>query len=448
MNILFAVRSWSHWSSISSIVDILDSYGHKVTLLFDREWNRYFTDETVVKYLNNSQNVTRSYMVTGEDKHRERSFLFRELRSYSSYAKRRDQSSYYLKRWIGYQPWWIRYFLNFKPVRFLFSHSGKLWEFIEKKRKPDPKVIDDLRFRNPDVVFAVPATHRFSWELEYIKAAKFLGIRTVSMSISWDNLTTKGVFHIVPDLVLAWHDKQLRELMTIHGIPKERIEIVGACAFDKWLRPQVLEDRKSFCDRVGLDPKKPFFLYLGSSANIARDETWLAQSIRDGLKDVGILVRPHPANPKYYGQLHGDNIVVYPRDGELSDSIEAQQDFYNAIKHSMFVVGINTSGMIDAIIHGKTCLTVVTDRYRKTQKDAIHFQQLCDAGVLTISNSPEEAIREIDHLLDGRDDQWQNRRDFVRNYIRPKGLDYAAGWFAARAIARKEVHEKMRSVLH
>ena len=123
--------------------------------------------------------------------------------------------------------------------------------------------------------------------------------------LSWDNLTTKGLFHVQPDLVLAWHHGHREEAQAIHDVPADRIVITGSPFFDKWFginRP--ISAREATCRRIGLDPDKPYLLYLGSSANIARDESWLViallQAIRQAedpqLRRLQIVFKPHPAN--------------------------------------------------------------------------------------------------------------------------------------------------------
>src|SRR5688572_13049811 len=146
---------------------------------------------------------------------------------------------------------------------------------------------------------------RESEEIEYIKAARAVGIPSVVGVLSWDNLTTKGLFHVLPDLVLVWNRTQQEEAVRIHGIPAERAVITGSPFFDKWFDAErLLMDRDAFCRRVGLESRRPFLLYLGSTSNIAADETWLvselARRMREHpdpeVRDTAILARPHPQN--------------------------------------------------------------------------------------------------------------------------------------------------------
>jgi hypothetical protein len=430
MRILFTIRDFGHFSYVQSVVEALSK--HRVVLLFDKEWCRYVTDEYIKQC-----GFRTDWMITQSPEQRIKESFWRELRSYASYIKR-NQSVYYLKRWESYLPKWVRYFRPILPYLPLPSEDRKpLFEWATK----------DLIARQPDVVVATPVNHRFSGELEYVKAAKELGIPTVGVNQSWDNLTTKGLFHVAPDLMLVWNETQKKEAIEIHDISKESIEIIGAPFFDKWFQHRNCENRKKFCKKVGLDHKRPFVLYLGSSSNIAENETWLIEKLYDKL-DIGMLVRPHPANTRNYIKLAGkafipltkgalrikDDFVVYPIGGELPEDETAQQDFYNALKHCVCVIGINTSGMIDAVINGKPVVSVMSDEYRLTQSEATHFKQMADADILETANTTQEAVEIIKSLARGEDNRWESRRQFVRKFIRPRGLDRMAGELAAERI--------------
>lgn len=445
LNVLFVVKSLSHFSYISSIVNSLDRSGHQIHILFDPVWSKKASDYVVRQFIARSKNVAMDWSLQRTDKWRRWIFFARELRSYINYIKRSDQSPYYLKRWNRYLPQGIRQILYFRPVRLLLSRLP-VYQWLtafETHISPDREIAADLLRKKPDVIVVTPMNQRFSEEVEYVKAAKHLNIPTVVSVLSWDNLTTKGIFHIIPDLTLVWNEVQYNEAKNIHNVPDEKLLITGSPFFDKWFDvSNLLEDRQAFCRRMGLDPKQPFLVYLGSSVNIARDETWLVQLIYDGLKthikesiqNVAMIVRPHPANTKRYYKLVGDHLVVSPKAGALPESEDSQRDFYNTVSHCAFTIGINTSGMLDAIILGKPCLTVMTDQYQYTQEKAVHFRQLLRADVLDVSHSVEKAIDSVAQLLEGEDVHKKQREQFLKKFVRPHGLQIAAGDVAAKAI--------------
>lgn len=445
LNVLFVVKSLAHFSYISSIVSSLDRSDHKIHIIFDPVWSKKASDCFVQQFIARSKSVTMGWALQRTDNWRRWIFFARELRSYISYIKRTDQSSYYLKRWNSYLPPGIRHISYLRPVQFLLARLP-VYQWLtafEGHIPPDQEIAADLLRLKPDVVVITPMNQRFSEEVEYVKAAKHLKIPTVVSVLSWDNLTTKGIFHVIPDLTLVWNEVQYNEARNIHNVPDDKLLITGSPFFDKWFGAgDLLEDRKSFCRRMGLDPELPFFLYLGSSVKIARDETWLAQRIYDSLKNhtntsiqnAAMIARPHPANTKRYKKLVGDHLVVSPKEGALPESEDSQRDFYNAVAHCAFTVGINTSGMLDAIILGKPCLTVMTDQYQSTQEKAVHFRQLLHADVLDVTYSVEQAIDSMIRLFEGEDLHKEQRQQFLKKFVRPYGPHIAAGDMAAKAI--------------
>ena len=178
--------------------------------------------------------------------------------------------------------------------------------------------------------------------------------------------------------------------------------------------------------------------------NIAEDETWLIREISTKIKshpdpaisELSILVRPHPANTKHYAHLDDDDLIVWPKEGELPQKFESQRDFYNSVVHSALTAGINTSGMIDAIIIGKPCLTVMAPQYRRTQEQAAHFKILLEADILEVAQNTDEAVDRIDHILQGVDSRALRRKLFRRDFARPLGENRPAGLVAAEVIEK------------
>jgi hypothetical protein len=445
MKVLFIIRSFLHFAYVSTIIDALVQNANEVTLLFDPIWSRHKSDRVVQEYKKNFKNVEIGWILPRSDFWRKLIFFPRELLSYISYLERSDQSSYYLTRWRRYLPFPIKNIAHTKMVRQILirnSIKASLTRF-EKKVPPDRNICKDLLNRRPDVLVATPINLRASEEVEYIKAANALNIPTVVPVLSWDNLTTKGIFHIIPDLTLVWNEMQRLEANSIHSVPYNQIVVTGSPFFDKWFHNDgILEDRVQFCQRIGIDPHRQYLLYLGSTNRIAPDEDLLIKDVCNRIKrhseprirELGLLVRPHPTNTTNYTKLNDEGLVVWPKHWALPETKESQRDFYNTIYHCMLTIGINTSGMIDAIINDKPCITILTERYRATQEQATHFQHLLKANVLEVARSVEEAVEKTIRILNGDDALRQQRQDFVKNFVRPRGLNRQAGEVAARAI--------------
>ncbi|MBI5578637.1 MAG: hypothetical protein HY895_05735 [Deltaproteobacteria bacterium] len=446
LRVLFAGRSVYHFSYFESIVRALIDRGHAVTVLFDEGWSKNQSDDALRCALRDLPELQFDWSRRRSDKWRKILFGSRELRTVSSYLRRPEQSDFYIKRWQGYLPEPFRRWLENPFFRWVLGLwlTGVSLAGLERLVPPDAFIAKDLGERKPDVIVGTPGNMRFSEEIEYVKAAKRMGIPSVIPVLSWDNLTTKGIFHVLPDVILSWNHAHSKEAVRVHGARHRRVLIIGSPFFDKWFDPDnLILNKGAFIERVGLPNHKRFILYLGSSRNIAKDETWLvgaiAKEIRThsdaAIRTLGLLIRPHPANYKIYEQIESEGISVWPKHGALPESEEAQRDFFSSLTHCEAVVGINTSGMLDALIADRPVFTVMTEKYRKTQRLAEHFQYLTNSDAVYMSDCPSDLVELIRKLILHRlDPKKEARQKFINNFIRPFGREVSAGYAGAIAI--------------
>ena len=155
----------------------------------------------------------------------------------------------------------------------------------------------------PDVVLITPLVDIGSPQLDHFAAARRLGLRTVLPVGSWDHLSSKALLRAVPDRVLVWNETQRAEAVELHGVPADRVVVTGAQCYDQWFdRAPSRACRRSATASV-CGPDRPFVLYVcsslfrGTTIEPAFAERWI-QAVRGSadprLKDIGILVRPHP----------------------------------------------------------------------------------------------------------------------------------------------------------
>ncbi len=255
--------------------------------------------------------------------------------------------------------------------------------------------------------------------------------------LCWDNLSTKGIFHARPDLLLAWNEHHVRDAIEIHGFHKKQIKVVGSAFFDKWWgKLPEIPSRETFCRRIGLDPSRPILLYLGSSPSIAADERWLLTSLTKALKaepdkriqEFQILVRPHPGHAIESGGCEGEGCTVWPKSGSLPSSSVEFSDFLSTLTYSELTVGLNTSAMIDAVIRGLPSIAFLSPEYAKTQIESQHFQELLNGNAVYRASSIDELIKKVRELAFEKKDPLKEARErFVIEHVRPHGLDTEAG---------------------
>jgi hypothetical protein len=313
---------------------------------------------------------------------------------------------------------------------------------LEEAIPPSRRITEFLAAHRPDAVLASPVIEFASSQVEYLKAARALGFRTGICVASWDNLTGKGLLRFVPDRVFVWNDIQRQELVEMHGIPAERVVLTGAQRFDDWFDRQPSTSREDFARKIGLDPTQPYVLYLCSSPFIAPDEVefvrrWLA-AVRRQLREVGVLVRPHPQNGAQWAAVDlGDpNAVVWPPAGQQPDAGDARAGYFDSLAHSACIVGINTSGLIEAGIVGKAVLTVLDPAFAGTQEGTLHFHYLRweNGGLLHVAGDLDGHVAQLERALQQGEEDSRQVRDFVQRFTRPHGLDQPAAPLVARGI--------------
>ncbi len=300
----------------------------------------------------------------------------------------------------------------------------------------DQAISDTLRGIAPDLLVVSPLVDFRSDQIDWVRAAKVLGIPTVLAVASWDNLTNKSRVQIATDRVLVWNETQRREAIELHGIDDQTIVITGAQLYDDWFQRKPSRDREAFCRSLHFDPALPIILYVGSSSAIAANEPafvrgWLAAlraSPDPSLAGANVLIRPHPMNHSGYAALDLaglGQVTVAPRHGGLPVTEESRADYYDALFHAALLVGLNTSALVEAAILGKPCFTVTASEHRAGQQETLHYRYLT-ARILHEAPDLDSHFTQLSQAL--RNDAFGRggAAAFVADFIRPHGLNEAA----------------------
>jgi hypothetical protein len=298
---------------------------------------------------------------------------------------------------------------------------------------------------NPDLLLVTPLVELGSQQVDYVKSARRLGVRSALCVASWDNLTSKGLIRVIPDHVIVWNESQKTEAVTMHGVAPERVSVTGAQLFDRWFADRPSRSREEFCRMVGVDPSRPFVLYVGSSTFIAPDEVpfaerWvrcLRNSGDASLSDVGVLIRPHPANSRQWRTFEASsaNVALWPPIGTDPTAPDFRRDYFDSLYYCAAVVGINTSAQIEAAIVGRPVFTIRSQEFAHAQGGTLHFQYLVnEGGAVRVADSLEEHASQLGALLSGSPDASRDARAFVRAFVRPHGRDVPVAPVFARTI--------------
>src|SRR5262245_26136924 len=304
---------------------------------------------------------------------------------------------------------------------------------LERYVPEDPAIRDFIASHKPDAVLITPLINLGSSQIEYQRAARGLGIPNALCVWSWDHLSSKALIRDWPDRVFVWNDVQRREAMDLHGVPDDRIVVTGAQCFDQWFNRQPSRDRAAFCAHVGLPADRPFVMYACSTlfehsppeARLVVE--WIRRvraSTRPHLKDVGILVRPHPSRMFEWDGIDLASLGPTVLWGRNPLDPVSKADYFDSMYHSAAVVGLITSAFIEAGIVGRDVHTLLVPEFEDNQLGTVHYHYLTNTagGLLTVGEGFDDHLQRLDAALA---QPMTKVKPFIEAFVRPHGLDVA-----------------------
>ena len=438
MKILFIMRNQAYVRNYESTIKDLANRGHDLKVVF----NDYKDNDRLIERLNSEyQQINYSYEKI-PDRCDEWSTLVKLIRALKDYLRylypeyiKAKKLRKRIEKHLGIIMVACLQGLRWLPKQLGVEPLTGLIEIIEKIIPEDKAIIRFLEQENPDLVLVTPLLDFDSVQTDYLKCANKLGIKCGLCVHSWDNLTSKGVIHVEPDRIFVWNKIQKQEAIDFHRISADKVIVTGAQCYDKWFERNTSTSLESFIERVGLEVGKNYLLYLCSSGFIAPQEFGFVQELLQQMRNaehpqiraLGLLVRPHPQNAQQWDNIDlsaWNNTVIWPPGGQNPVTEESKANFYDSIYHSVAVVGVNTSAMIESGILGKPVYSILDPRFKDTQAGTLHFHHLVRGGLLQLSHSIEEYIQQLILRLEGkRDQEGEQIRQFIYEFVRPYGLD-------------------------
>jgi len=329
----------------------------------------------------------------------------------------------------------LRRLMESGVVRSVLRRPGVLraWREIERSGSASERVMSLIREVAPDVVLVSPSVWpKNPVEADYVHAARKLGIPTIGYLNSWDNLTSKGTVHVLPDAFVVWNEALAAEAEQIHLVPREGIRVTGAPHLDHFFDLQPSLPRTEICRELGCPDDGPYVVYLCSSRTLIADETHIVTGLADALarthpdRPPTIVVRPHPVNPGPWEGFDRQGVVVYPHLGDQADTPDSWQEYFNQLTEASCFVGLNTTAFLEAAVADHPCLTIVSDEFFDQQGRTGHFRHLVEADFLEVSRDVSEVAARIARVLEGVDERAAGRRRFAEAFLRPRGVDTPA----------------------
>ncbi|MDP3661263.1 MAG: hypothetical protein Q8R17_00145 [bacterium] len=207
--------------------------------------------------------------------------------------------------------------------------------------------------------------------------AKCRGIATIGMVRSWDNLTTKGGFRVIPDTLVVNNEIVKREAVEIHNISPKIIRVVGVPHYDRYKCPNLNALKAEWLVRgkriILYSPLGDRIIKVGDGEVGRGFDDGMIRLLARVIPDSHILfVRMPPTDTVFLDEKTMPNNVVIERPGtrfgdggkaikvtELSAADDIR--LVETICGSDIVLTVFSSIAVDALVLGKTVILLGCD---------------------------------------------------------------------------------------
>lgn len=298
------------------------------------------------------------------------------------------------------------------PVSLANRLTRRLSSFLTPRNRFRPF----LEKYKPELIFSTDVQNEY--DLSLMQDAKKRGIKIVGMVRSWDNLTAKGLLRIIPNVLLVNNDIVRREAVELHGVPVEKIQVVGLPHYDYYFQPPGLS-REVLAKKLGLTADKKFILFAPIGDRYLADN-FVDKNILTLLDKIlpivwEILVRLPPADSVKNlesGNFSG-RVKIYRPGGAFGNVKNTELSRIDddiliaSLKYCDLVVVGPSTLVIDAAIFDKP--TILMDFDGKKNRpylegvgryyDYNHFQPILESAGAPLARNEEELGKFIEVYL-------------------------------------------------
>ena len=259
---------------------------------------------------------------------------------------------------------------RFKAKESTYLVSARADELI---KKINPKV----------VVSTYPVNYL---EAKCLYAAKKNKRETIIHLLSWDNVTSKGIFPVIPDQFIAWGKIMADEIAEYYNVKEEKIHTCGVPHFDQHAALRNSNGYVAIIERLGLTAEKPYIFVAMSSPRFAPHEIdiieWMVAAVMENKfgSETQLIVRPHPQNVQgslgdrswleRLKKIEGERVAVdYPMLNKSKVRWSMKKSDMQHLSHLLngcsVCINSGSTVSIDALVLGKPVILTSFDGDRK-----------------------------------------------------------------------------------
>jgi hypothetical protein len=276
---------------------------------------------------------------------------------------------------------------------------------------------------------------------QLIYSCKKYGIPIFALVHSWDNLTSKGELPAIPDCLMVWNEIMAQEAHEIHGVPQDRIEIVGGPQYETYRKLSQRVVRSSFMERLNINPDSKIISFAANAAWMYPGEEEVVNSIVEAISsgyfgNATLLLRLHPSHERteFYKDKYRESKLVKLDEpdsgfaaghtGSLGTNRQIRE-FVEFLIYSDVIINLASTIALDAICFDTPviCLNFNSSsdgsEWYANQNHFLvsHFRPIVDSGAVYLPTSEDELLRNILNALENNRNKSAERKDLANKMI-------------------------------
>lgn len=274
-----------------------------------------------------------------------------------------------------------------------------------------------------------------SLEAEILVYCKKYGVPSIYIDMNIDALWARYSAPLRPTTKIAVLSEEMkRDAIEVHGIPAERLAVVGSIRMDYLLQPYNYNPRDEFLKSIGADPNKRLLLFATIHPLVYPQHPDIIRIILDAVK-TGAIKEPLQVMLSYlaadttpYPELFKgeENLILKPAKEKPHKDYIA-----NLLHHADISLAIGSTMSLEAAAVGTPAIWVGFDGFKRytDPKDSIKYsfemdylKRCLEGGGVRLAESPEDLIRAINEYLADRNKDADKRRQLLeRTFYKPDG---------------------------
>jgi hypothetical protein len=333
-----------------------------------------------------------------------------------------------------------------RPTRFLFHQiGGRAVLALRKLGQRD--VLREIvyflpvrkQFKDQDVVMV--STTDLQKDQMLIYSCRRAGLPIVALVHSWDNLYSRGLLPALPDRMLVWNEFMVEEAIELHGMPRDKIDVIGCPQYELYRSISKNTDRSRFLNRLNISETVKVLTFTAESIEGTPDEPYFVDAfvklVKEGLfGDTVLIIRTHPSDRidhyrEKFDKSSSQIRLDIPDAGFAAENRwtvgkkESIKHFVELMQYSDVVITGGSTIALDAMLFDTPVIgirfnmTINKESWNSARfgYQTSHFSRVANSGAIDFADDMDDLSSVIKHVLENPKKRSDKRRHLIETIV-------------------------------